>query len=316
MTHGEPPVRVLFLGGVGRSGTTLIERSLDTSEEFTALGEVMHMWHRSLVLNELCGCGRKFSQCPFWTEVGQRAFGGWGNVDTERLARLKNTLDRASRVPQLALQLGSRPWRADLADYADHYARVYAAAAATAGTRVVIDSSKQASLPFILMHDRRIALRVLHCVRDSRAVAYSWTKTVARPEAQEHSAETMQRYSPARMCLTWLLHNSVLELLPPRRVPTMRLRYEDWVQDPSASFDRIMRFCRLPMSTSCAVGRSAVELGVSHTCSGNPMRFREGHVPIEPDERWRHSFHGGARHVVTVATSPLLVAYRYIGGRS
>lgn len=315
MTDNTSPVNVLFIGGVGRSGTTLIERTLDTDSRVTALGEVVHLWKRSLLMDELCGCGERFSACPFWTQVGQRAFGGWHEVDPVRLAYLKGRLDRASRVPRLALRLGAGQWRAELAEYAGYYARLYAAAAATAGTEMVIDSSKQASLPFILMHDRRISLRVLHCVRDSRAVAYSWTRTVSRPEAQKLSAETMQRYSPARMSLTWLLHNGVLEMLPPKRVPALRLHYEDWVSDPSSSVNHILHFCQLPGLTSATVGPAWVELGVSHTCSGNPMRFQEGHLAVQPDDRWRRSFTGAGRHLVTVSTSPLLGFYRYLGGR-
>ncbi len=307
----ENSVRVLFLGGVGRSGTTLIERTLATDDRITGLGEVMHLWRRSLVLDELCGCGQRFSRCPFWSEVGLRAFGGWDKINPHRLAELKGCLDRVSRVPQLALRAGRRRWRADLAEYADYYARLYTAAADVAGTDVVVDSSKQASLPFILSHDRRIDLRVLHCVRDSRAVAYSWTKTVLRPEAQALSAQTMQRYSPARMSVTWLLHNGALELLPVMRVPAMRLRYEDWVKNPSRSVARILQFCNLPGQSSVAVGQDFVKLGMSHTCSGNPLRFQEGHVNVRADNHWRASFEGGARLLVTMATSPLLAAYRY-----
>ena len=28
-----------------------------------------------------CSCGAKLSECPFWTDVGAKAFGGWDRVD-------------------------------------------------------------------------------------------------------------------------------------------------------------------------------------------------------------------------------------------
>ena len=52
------------------------------------------------------------------------------------------------------------------------------------GSPVVVDSSKHVSLAFALSHDADLDLRVLHMVRDPRAVAYSWSKEVARPEAE------------------------------------------------------------------------------------------------------------------------------------
>lgn len=309
---GARPVRVLYIGGVGRSGTTLVERTLDTEPEFTALGEVMHLWQRSLIDDELCGCGEPFSRCSFWSRVGDIAFGGWHHVDASRVLDLKRKLDRASLAPLLALCLGTSAWRRDIREYATCYAKLYAAAAQVAGTDVVIDSSKQASLPFILLHDPSIDLRVLHCVRDSRAVAYSWTRTVARPEAQTADGESMQRYSPGRMSLTWILHNTVLEGLRLTRVPRMRLRYEDWVAGPSDSVGRILGFCGRSGQPSASVGDTWVELSGSHTCSGNPMRFAQGRIEVSRDNRWRSSFSGSGRRLVTLATSPLLAAYGYL----
>lgn len=313
MSPRADPTRVLFIGGVGRSGTTLIERTLDTDARVVVLGEVMHLWERSLVQDELCGCGRAFSKCPFWQDIGLRAFGGWHHVDPVRLAELKGRLDRASRTPQLRWRVGSRRWRADLHEYGEYYARIYGAARDITGAHVVVDSSKQASLPYVLRHQSTISLRLLHCLRDSRAVAHSWTRTVRRPEAQNTSGELMQRYSPAKMSFTWMLHNIVLEALSRSEVPHLRLRYEDWVSDPAAALIRILRFCALPDRPTTSAGPTWVDLGVSHTCSGNPMRFAHGRVEVTPDKRWQREFVGRDRWLVTLATLPLLRAYRYRG---
>ena len=50
-------VPVLFLGGLGRSGTTLLERLLGQLSGVSPLGEVVHLWQRDLVDDERCGCG-------------------------------------------------------------------------------------------------------------------------------------------------------------------------------------------------------------------------------------------------------------------
>ena len=55
--------RVLFLGGLGRSGTTLIERVLGELPGVCALGEVVHLWQRDIRDDERCGCGVRFSGC-------------------------------------------------------------------------------------------------------------------------------------------------------------------------------------------------------------------------------------------------------------
>lgn len=313
--HDRAPVRALFIGGMGRSGTTILERTLDLHPDVTGLGEVVHLWERSLLKDELCGCGLPFSQCPFWVEVGDRAFGGWSRVDPLRVRALQARIDRASRAPRLALRLGGTRWRAELDEYGSYYARLYRAAAEVAGTTVVVDSSKQASLPWVLMHQPDVDLRVVHCVRDARAVAYSWTRTVARPEARTSSDAEMQRYTPARLSSSWTLHNLVVEGLRARRVPIRRLRYEDWVQDPRAATEELWRFAGLtPGPAGTGLGESWVDLGVTHTCSGNPSRFATGRVELRPDERWRRELPVPSHRLVTALTGPLLVGYGYLGG--
>ena len=69
------------------------------------------------------------------------------------------------------------------------------------GARVVVDSSKHASLAFCLRRASRQRMRVAHVVRDSPAVVYSWTKVVARPEVPDEPGtadDVMARYTPLR----------------------------------------------------------------------------------------------------------------------
>lgn len=298
---------------MGRSGTTILERSLDTHPRVTGLGEVTHLWERSLLKDELCGCNVPFSRCPFWSEVGRRAFGGWSEVDAHRVLALKARIDRASRAPRLLLAAGSTAWRADLEEYGSYYSRLYRAAAEVSGAEVLIDSSKQASLPYVLLHQGDVELRVLHCVRDSRAVAYSWTRTVARPEARSTSDELMQTYSPVRLSISWTLHNLVIEGLRAGRVPVLRLRYEDWVREPRRRTMDVLRFAGVePEPQGAELGEDWVDLDVTHTCSGNPSRFARGRVEVRPDERWREALPKGSHHLVTAMTGPLLAGYGYL----
>ena len=124
MSRSSERLVVLFIGGLGRSGSTVFELSLGTDERVAALGEVLHLWKRSLLEGELCGCERPFGDCEYWREVGEKAFGGWGDVDPQRIAELKSKIDRTIRTPQLAARLGSRTWKAEVREYAAYYSFV------------------------------------------------------------------------------------------------------------------------------------------------------------------------------------------------
>ena len=235
--------RVVYLAGLGRSGSTLLERLLGEMPGACPAGEVVHMWLRSVRDDERCGCGQAFSACPFWQQVGRAAFGGWDQLDVDRVTRLRAQVDRARFLPQLAsARLRSRLQPA-LDEYVGYYQRTYAAIGQVSGSPVVIDSSKHASLAFCLRSSPGVDLRVVHMVRDSRAVAYSWSKVVDRPDA---AGSQMSTYKPASAALRWNVQNSALQLLSQLGTPTLRVRYEDFVQDPAATLSEIAAFAGLP----------------------------------------------------------------------
>ena len=99
---GPGPLRVIYLGGLGRSGSTLVERLLAELPGVCSVGEVVHLWQRGVVEDERCGCGEPFGGCGFWREVGQAAFGGWDRLDVGRVAELRGAVDRTRHIPLLA----------------------------------------------------------------------------------------------------------------------------------------------------------------------------------------------------------------------
>jgi len=304
-------VPVLFIGGLGRSGTTLLERVLGELPQVTPLGETVHLWRRDLLDDERCGCGVRFSRCPFWTEVGDRAYGGWDAVDVRRVLQLQHQLDRTRRIPRLARQRLDARLHADVWEYVGHYERVYRAAAAASGARLLVDSSKNASLAFLLRWCPAIDLRVLHVVRDSRGVAYSWTKDVPRPESD--GQQRMTRYSPSRSAVLWNAHNAAFAMLHRRGVAVRRLRYEELLADPVGTTRDLARWLDLPLRPGDLdyLDTASVRLHACHSAAGNPMRFRTGPLELRRDDDWRTALAPGSRRLVGAMTAPLLGHYGY-----
>lgn len=321
--HSETPVasappgttRVLFLGGLGRSGTTVLERVLGELPGTCSVGELVHLWQRGVLDDETCGCGRPFSRCAFWTAVGDRAFGGWDRTLATRMRLLQQRVDRTRHVPLLALPRLPRRRRAELDEYVSTFARLYQAIAEVSGRPVVIDSSKHSSLASCLRHGPQVDLRVVHVVRDSRGVAFSWTKQVRRPESVA-AEDLMTRYSPARSSMLWVGHNLFFALLRRLGTPTLRLRYEDFVAEPRARVAQLADFAGLTVGDSAAgfTDASTVVLTPSHTVAGNPVRFRNGPLTLARDDAWRQQLPRRRRTLVTLLTFPLLARYGYLRG--
>lgn len=304
--------RVLYVGGMGRSGSTLLERALSQLPGVVGLGEVSHLWERGIRNDERCGCGETFSTCPFWTEVGKRAFGGWDQVDLDHVQALRLQVDDVKYVPRLLLPGRLGGLRAKIAEYVSYYERLYLAALEVSGAEVVVDSSKFTALAYILSHSPEVDLRLVHILRDPRAVAYSWTKVVRRPEIATAEAY-MPRYSPRYMAVLYDGHNVLLELLRLRGVRGRRVRYEDFAEDPLGQVSRVTALGGLSVDDSSirGEGERTLRLGTVHTVSGNPSRFQTGDIAVVRDDKWRQEMPRRQRWLVTLLTFPVMVLYRY-----
>jgi hypothetical protein len=306
------PLTVLYLGGIGRSGSTLLERMVGELPGVCSLGEVVHMWDRALRDDERCGCGRPFSACPFWQAVGRRAFGGWDKVSIDRHFELRARVDDVRRTPALLLGTFGRSFRSDVDEYTDYFQRVYEAAREVSGAQLIVDSSKYTPLYFCLRRRKDLDLRLLHLIRDSRAVAYSWTKVVRRPEAS-NADEYMYRISPDRMAVIWSVHNTLLALPRFAGSPTRTLRYEDFARDPEAALRQVAEFAGLQLGEDATdfLTTDAVQLSPSHQVAGNPMRFTTGEVRIRRDDDWKRKFDPADRRRVAVLSAPVATAFGY-----
>ncbi len=301
---------IVFIGAVGRSGTTLLERTLSTSPDFIALGEMVHIWDRGLRDGEPCGCGLGLRECPFWHTVGELAFGGWDSVDLEAIAADRRSVDRNRFIPLLiAPRLGRRRFRSAHARLIDVLNRLYGAvnevAAASAPHAVLIDSSKHPSYLFLLrsMPDHRVSL--LQVVRDPRGVAHSWSKRVLRPE----SGKAMERLGTVQACVRWVSHNLLFQLAGFLRVPRRRLSYERFTHDPSEVGTRVDALLARSSPTELSVDGDTVMFGIDHTVSGNPMRFDGGTVTIRSDDAWRDEMPRSRQLIVGTLTTPLRQVY-------
>jgi hypothetical protein len=187
------------------------------------------------------------------------------------------------------------------------------------GCELVVDSSKHPSLAHCLRWRADVDLRVLHLVRDPRAVAYSWSRQVLRPDTDRPSY--MTTYSPATAAKQWNVQNAAFHLLARTGCPVMRVRYEDFTAEPELTLRRIAGFAGLPARESypflTADGTSwGAHLAGSHSVSGNPLRFTTGLVPISRDEKWRTLMPKAQQRAVIALTLPLMAGYGYLRARS
>lgn len=309
-------VRLLVVGGIGRSGSTLMDRLLGQLPGHVSVGELaVSLWDRSLARDWPCGCGKPFRSCPFWTAVGEQAFDGWDKIDLAKVIRLQKAVNQTEKIPFL-LAPGAKPgFREALTRYLDYMTRVYVAVRDVSGARVIVDSSKASSVPYLLRRAERLDVTVAQVVRDPRGVAFSWSKR--KPNRAElggdGEAGLMPMITPRKVARRWMTINGMIFALPRLGVPVIRLRYEDIVPRPAEELARVAEALGEDIGPDdmAFVRPKEVELKEAHTTHGNPNRFESGWVPLRLDEAWRQDLPTDSRRTVEIITAPLRGVYGY-----
>jgi hypothetical protein len=305
----DKKIKVLFILGHGRSGSTLLDRMLGQLDGFFSMGELKWIWRRVVEEEVLCGCGTPFRSCPTWSAVFRQAFGGMENVSS-RLVKLNFSLFGRRQLPLLIFPGLSRRYSEDLEYYTQAVRKVCLAAQDVSGCRLLIDSSKFTHDCVVLSRIPEIDLHVVHLVRDSRAVSYSWLRKKVRPEINSRT-ETMLMHSVRKSSFRWLWDNFLAHALQGFYKQYTRVYYEDFIDDPEGTILRICEKIGEPISSLDFLRGQIAQLGATHTVAGNPNRFDLGSVQIKPDMEWVEKMSRRDKAVTVAITWPLLMYYGY-----
>ncbi len=299
----DQPVKVLYISGYGRSGSTILGEVLGQIDGVFFAGELCYLWARCLIDNRPCSCGRTVRECVLWKPVLERAFGSVEAVDPVQMNRWRLMGARERQYPLMLLPGGRARLRARLAPFLDNLARLYGAIRDVTGCRLIVDSSKFPSYGYVLGMIPALDVYALHMVRDPRAAAYSRQRTKIKIQ-----------HGPIEASLRWVLRNVASELIWRQAGRYWLLRYEDFVAHPQQTVADLLAYVGedgLPMPFGAD---GSVDRRTSHVASGNPLRYDAGPIRLQIDDEWKQRLSPLRRMTVTALTWPWLLAYRYLPG--
>jgi hypothetical protein len=263
---------IIYVSGSGRSGSTLLERLLHSSQDIVAVGELHCLWR--LPADEItCSCGKRFGHDSHWQAVMASA-----GIDADVIAELSDLEARVCRTGFLARHRFSLESLA-----ADPLVRrfltiqfaLFEAIAAAAGAPVVVDSSKAGPRAWLLACDPRT--RIVHVYRDPADVILSWRT----PKYDSGLGSEMKRMSVGEAAMDWWKVEQLIRLLPRDRVAAM-IDYRALCAAPRETIERLMRnIAGQPIAAPQWLGDDAVAQGPDyHSVNGNPDRFDAGPIRV------------------------------------
>jgi len=308
----ENNIRILYITGEGRSGSTLLEQMLAQTETFVATGELRHLWERGIIEDQLCGCTHRFSECSFWNQVMIEAFGGKNGINPKKIISIRRKYEIFQFIPSCILEFLHLYDIDSIQYYLNSVTKLFRAIQKLNENKIIIDSSKNAWQIMLYSLIPNTEVFVLHLVRDSRAVAFSWEKRKQRIEIPG-KVEYMRIYKPYQTAWRWLLkRNLFTELLTKRKYNYLRIRYEDLINNPGQLLKSIFLFTKTKIPKLSFIEKGFLNINkISHTVSGNSIRFQRGKVRLQMDNSWKKEMSKIDKFLVTVITWPFLLRYGY-----
>jgi hypothetical protein len=309
-SNGRVPV--LYIGGAGRSGSTLLCRVIGEQPHFHPVGEVLSIWQQGVIENRLCSCGSSFHECPFWQDVADNAPGIFERTAAGQFATFSAKWFRTRHMPELWTRATRTHFEASLPPgYLQALSRLYKSIQEVSGAKVIVDSSKSPMYGYLIGLVDTLEVTSVQLVRDPRAVAFSWQRRLIDPQAPEFTY--LYQRQLGIMTLEWIMSNLSMEIVSRVNAARQRrLSYEEFVSDPLSTARDLAEFAGEGFLHSGNRPDGEMVLPTVHIVSGNPNRFETGKIPIELDNEWRSAFKGPRRLLVTTMTLPFLGRYRYL----
>lgn len=312
MSKKENKVNVIYIGGAARSGSTIIGELLGSLDNACLVGELRHAW-QAFKNNRTCACGVEVQECPLWIDVSRSAFGDRHKLfegAADRMLTLQHQISRWRLWRASFLKHSKKRLTKAEKEYIENWSRLYLAIQEVSGKDFIIDTSKSFSHFSNLLQANDFTIHVVHLVRDSRAVAYSWQRKKENPFWMGQQ-RYMPRLSLAQSSIRWLTVNLNFDLFRERTETYQLIRYEDVMDNPQQDLSKIID--RLCMEEKLNfLNKREFTKPVMHSVSGNAIRFDISNITLKPDEAWKHNLSSLKKTFTTLLTLPLLWKYNYL----
>lgn len=249
------PVNILYILGDGRSGSTLLDLLVSSHADVQGLGEMkcFHRYNPSIPNPKKCTCGLRLDECHLWGSVLDDLTYDYSislNEETNFVPRNYELLKKITEIN---------------------------------GAYWVCDSSKDPVRLDLLLADSSFAVKIIHLVRDPRAVAFSNLRKRKRVlKSRGFSLNTYLKYGYLKSLFLWEKHNVLYQEKYGHLSEYYFLRYEDLTDNYESVIFDIWNQMGLNTDGSNIENRTKA----IHNIGGNHMR-RQDSFEVKKDQEFK-----------------------------
>ena len=307
MKSQEEPLRVIYIAGVGRSGSTVLDSVLGNHPHIQSVGELSRLASDAWIQNFYCSCGKRAKECPFWSAVHDTWCASNGKVSAQEYVEIQNNVEQFRYSHYWAREHWKETRTFQV--YAEQTLLIMKAIQMISGCSVIVDSSKGIERAYVLSLMPEIDLRVIQLVRDPRGVVWSHKKSFTK-DLQNGLPRDIRSTPAWRAALYWSRMNLHADWLRSRLGPERALlvRYEDFMLQTQPVLQKIGDF--IGITDVQRVIEESSKLYFDHTIAGNRVRMK-GKLELKFDQDWQQNLSPGDRRITELISGWLMTRYGY-----
>lgn len=263
-------IPIIYILSSPRSGSTLLEIMLNGHQEIRSIGEVRRL-DEALEEDWFCSCGISISQCGFWQKI------------ESSMENMTETYYDPLSFYKRHLSAIIYPNRQEAQYYALPSYNLFKAILGNTSAKIIVDSSKAHWRLIYLMRSGLFDVKVIHLIRNGKAVLNSRKKVFRRPQVDFNDKTRAQ---PSwKSSIRWIARNLIAHKIS-RFIDNGKysmIFYEDLAKHP----ENVMR--KICKDFGLSYERALIEPEIKdfHHLGGSRWVYQKnGPLRIQYDESW------------------------------
>ncbi len=266
----DQPIRILYILGAGRSGSTALATFLGASDDICFLGE-MHQFHKYLAEEQNNKTSPFLAKNNFWMEVINQ-LPEQHKQKARQIDACNSSIEAHSKIPLSYFSLVNKRKERE---YLHIQEELFSILQQQADGNYLLDSSKYIGRFLRLGRSPRLQVKGIYLVRDIRGVIWSFQKKVQTSTP------------PVRTILYYFLINLWGEIVY-RTSPKgsmLKIRYEDFMENPTKILQQIGRFSETDMRPIIDKIKNHSAFSMPTIVGGNRIKA-ETNIYFRKDVEW------------------------------
>ncbi len=248
---------IIYIMGMGRSGTTILDIVISNNPNILSCGEVTHIFRDGFISNSACACGEQISNCELWRSVASE-------FSQDNLDLIQSTIDKIESHKSFFLSIFNFHNLETESLYKETNARIFNNLSNKTDITHIIDSSKYAGRALGLSKAFPDKIKIILLTRSPEGLYTSFKKENSTEQRPKSTFQILLYYFYTLSCF------KLSELKLKNKI--LKLQYDDFISSPTEALTKIENWANIDLSESKKLLGKNEKLNIGHIVTGNRLR--------------------------------------------